>query len=285
MDEAQHYINKEEATWDGKIWSAAWYLQPSYPIVYNKEAFTAAGLDPETPPATWDEFLAACDAFAAHDMPLIGLGVKDTWGTGRFWMDSLVQQVEGVGQVLQAVTGETSFTDPPVCQLLRPLAGDGPPRLLPRRRGLARHVHRPATRAAGQGRAHLHHRLRAGLLRRGIGEENTGVYEDAGHRRRSVQGPARLDLADAGGDLVGERRPESHGRRFHHVPAHAGTTGRLLRGDRRAPVRRPLRPGADRGPAGAAALRLGHARTRRRSSRTTSRSTSGSTASTPPRCR
>ena len=112
MDEAAHYINKEEATWDGKIWSAAWYLQPSYPIVYNKEAFTAAGLDPEAPPQTWDEFLAACDAFAAQEMPLVGLGVKDTWGAGRFLLDSLAQQVTGVGEVLQAVTGETSFSDP-----------------------------------------------------------------------------------------------------------------------------------------------------------------------------
>ena len=112
MDEAEHYINKEEAIWDGKIWSAAWYLQPSYPIVYNKEAFTAAGLDPEAPPQTWDEFLAACDAFAAQDMPLVALGVKDTWGAGRFLLDSLAQQVTGVGEVLQAVTGETSFTDP-----------------------------------------------------------------------------------------------------------------------------------------------------------------------------
>jgi raffinose/stachyose/melibiose transport system substrate-binding protein len=112
MDEAEHYINKEEAIWDGKIWSAAWYLQPSYPIVYNKDAFTAAGLDPEAPPQTWDEFLAACDAFAAQDMPLVALGVKDTWGAGRFLLDSLAQQVTGVGEVLQAVTGETSFTDP-----------------------------------------------------------------------------------------------------------------------------------------------------------------------------
>jgi raffinose/stachyose/melibiose transport system substrate-binding protein len=112
MEEAEHYINKEEAIWDGKIWSAAWYLQPSYPIVYNKDAFTAAGLDPEAPPQTWDEFLAACDAFAAQDMPLVALGVKDTWGAGRFLLDSLAQQVTGVGEVLQAVTGETSFTDP-----------------------------------------------------------------------------------------------------------------------------------------------------------------------------
>ena len=112
MEEAANYINREEAEWDGKIWSAAWYLQPSYPIVYNKEAFAAAGLDPAAPPATWDEFLAACDAFAARDMALIGLGVKDTWGAGRFLLDSLAQQVTGVGEVLQAVTGETAFTDP-----------------------------------------------------------------------------------------------------------------------------------------------------------------------------
>ncbi|MFN8593346.1 MAG: extracellular solute-binding protein [Thermomicrobiales bacterium] len=113
MDEAAHYINNQEATWDGKIWSAAWYLQPSYPLVYNKEAFTAAGLDPESPPATWDDFLAACDAFQAKGMPLVGLGVKDTWGTGRFWMNSLVQQIDGVGQVLATVSGDTGFTEKP----------------------------------------------------------------------------------------------------------------------------------------------------------------------------
>ncbi len=112
MDEAAHYINGDEATFEGKIWSAAWYLQPSYPLVYNKAAFAEAGLDPENPPATWEEFLAAADAFAATGTPLIGFGAKDTWGAGRFLLDSLIQQVEGVGEVLQAVTGETSFTDP-----------------------------------------------------------------------------------------------------------------------------------------------------------------------------
>jgi len=112
MEEAEHYINKAEATWDGKIWSAAWYLQPSYPIVYSKEAFTAAGLDPEAPPQTWEEFLTACDAFKAADMPLVGFGAKDTWGAGRFLLDSVAQQVTGVGEVLQAVTGEASFADP-----------------------------------------------------------------------------------------------------------------------------------------------------------------------------
>ena len=111
MEEAEHYINKEEAIWDGKIWSAAWYLQPSYPIVYNKDAFTAPGstrrLRPRrgmssSPPAMP----------SPHRTCRWSHSVKDTWGAGRFLLDSLAQQVTGVGEVLQAVTGETSFTDP-----------------------------------------------------------------------------------------------------------------------------------------------------------------------------
>jgi raffinose/stachyose/melibiose transport system substrate-binding protein len=113
MEEASHYINKDEATFEDKIWSAAWYLQPSYPLVYNKAAMTEAGLDPENPPATWDDFLAACDAFAEQGMPFVGFGAKDTWGASRFWLNSLIQQIDGVGPVLQAVTGEASFTEEP----------------------------------------------------------------------------------------------------------------------------------------------------------------------------
>jgi len=113
MEEAANYINKDEATFEGKIWSAAWYLQPSYPLVYNKAMLKEAGIDPEAPPATWEEFLGACDAFAAKGMPFIGFGAKDTWGASRFWMNSLVQQIDGVGPVLQAVTGEASFTEEP----------------------------------------------------------------------------------------------------------------------------------------------------------------------------
>ena len=45
-------------------------------------------------------------------MPLDRAGGKDTWGTGRFWMDSLVQQ-ERDWTCLQAVTGEASFTEAP----------------------------------------------------------------------------------------------------------------------------------------------------------------------------
>jgi sn-glycerol 3-phosphate transport system substrate-binding protein len=45
----------------GQLWSLPW--NNSTPILYyNKDMFEAAGLDPETPPATWQELEAACEA-------------------------------------------------------------------------------------------------------------------------------------------------------------------------------------------------------------------------------
>ena len=41
---------------EGKTWGIP--FQRSTPVIYwNKEAFEAAGLDPETPPTTWDEMV------------------------------------------------------------------------------------------------------------------------------------------------------------------------------------------------------------------------------------
>src|SRR5690606_38299747 len=41
---------------DGQVWGIPW--QRSTPILYyNKGVFSEVGLDPETPPATWDELV------------------------------------------------------------------------------------------------------------------------------------------------------------------------------------------------------------------------------------
>jgi sn-glycerol 3-phosphate transport system substrate-binding protein len=46
-------------TINGKLWSSPW--NNSNPLLYyNKDLFKAAGLDPEKPPATWQEIDAAC---------------------------------------------------------------------------------------------------------------------------------------------------------------------------------------------------------------------------------
>jgi multiple sugar transport system substrate-binding protein len=54
-------------------------------MIYNKELFTEAGLDPEKPPATWDEFLAAAEKI--NNLPDREGGVK-TQGT-VFWNEAL----------------------------------------------------------------------------------------------------------------------------------------------------------------------------------------------------
>src|SRR5690606_10714792 len=45
----------------GETYSAPTFLQ-GFPIYFNKALFEEAGLDPETPPATWDELTSSCQA-------------------------------------------------------------------------------------------------------------------------------------------------------------------------------------------------------------------------------
>lgn len=44
--------------WDGKVWGIPLNNDVWQELYYNKDMFEAAGLDPEKPPADWDEFLA-----------------------------------------------------------------------------------------------------------------------------------------------------------------------------------------------------------------------------------
>ncbi|AEE95240.1 ABC transporter substrate-binding protein [Mahella australiensis] len=46
----------DEIKFDGKIWALPWDTD-TRPFYWNKDVFQKAGLDPETPPNTWDELL------------------------------------------------------------------------------------------------------------------------------------------------------------------------------------------------------------------------------------
>jgi multiple sugar transport system substrate-binding protein len=48
----------EYDTWDGKLWGIPYRIE-THAVIYNKAAFTAAGLDPEKPPQTWPELIDA----------------------------------------------------------------------------------------------------------------------------------------------------------------------------------------------------------------------------------
>jgi multiple sugar transport system substrate-binding protein len=45
-------------TWDGKLWGIPYRIE-THAVIFNKGDFTAAGLDPASPPETWDELVDA----------------------------------------------------------------------------------------------------------------------------------------------------------------------------------------------------------------------------------
>ena len=42
--ELAHYINAKEDTYEGKVWTAPWYVQPSFPVLYRKDVLAKAGV-------------------------------------------------------------------------------------------------------------------------------------------------------------------------------------------------------------------------------------------------
>lgn len=109
-DELTNYINAEsESGFQGKIWTAPWYVNPAFPVLVNTELLSSNGL---SVPQTWDELLTVCDALSAKGIPTLAGGVKDGWFGG--WLYSMlgVQSISSTQEVLDAVVGNASFTDP-----------------------------------------------------------------------------------------------------------------------------------------------------------------------------
>jgi multiple sugar transport system substrate-binding protein len=48
-------------TWNDQLWAIPYRIE-THAIIYNKADFVAAGLDPASPPQTWEEFTAAAQA-------------------------------------------------------------------------------------------------------------------------------------------------------------------------------------------------------------------------------
>jgi len=81
-------------------------------VFYNKELFQKAGLDPENPPVTWDDFLAAVKALKASGVAPIAVGEADRW-PGHFWWVYLATREGGQEAFLKAYNREGSFADEP----------------------------------------------------------------------------------------------------------------------------------------------------------------------------
>jgi multiple sugar transport system substrate-binding protein len=120
-EELAHYINNDEREYDGKIWGASWYLSDNA-IPYRKDVFAAAGLDPENPPKTWDEFLAACEKIKNAGYIPLAVGVKDGWLGGWIWQLLGKQNLDSHQDLLSAAIGKADAKDPKYTEWLYKLA-------------------------------------------------------------------------------------------------------------------------------------------------------------------
>ena len=99
---------------DGEYYGVPWSWG-AVGMFYNRALFEQAGLDPDNPPQTWTEFLAAVQALKDAGITPIAVGERDKW-PGHFWWVYLAIQLGGEQAFLDAYNRTGSFTDEPFVQ-------------------------------------------------------------------------------------------------------------------------------------------------------------------------
>ncbi len=92
----------------GKTWGIP-FQRSTIVMYYNKDAFREAGLDPEKPPATWDELVAAGKKLTKADGSQWGVMIPST-GYPYWMFGALTMQND---QVLMNGAGDTTYFDAP----------------------------------------------------------------------------------------------------------------------------------------------------------------------------
>jgi raffinose/stachyose/melibiose transport system substrate-binding protein len=88
---------------------------------YNKKLLAQAGLDPNKPPRTWDELLAACDAARRIGKAGIAAGQKEGYWTEWFVSSAAFQTCDPSEMISQLLSGQKKWTDPAVLDILKRL--------------------------------------------------------------------------------------------------------------------------------------------------------------------
>ena len=95
-------------TIDGEVVMVPHAADVANVLWYNEDIFADAGL---TPPTTWDELLATCDALNDEGVIPIASGNKDLWAAGN-WLAHLTSRVVGEDAYSAALAGEADFDTP-----------------------------------------------------------------------------------------------------------------------------------------------------------------------------
>src|SRR4051795_3694139 len=96
---------------DGKTYRLGWYALPMI-WIYNKDSYDKAGLNADSPPATWDELLAACEKLKGKGIAPVGGGIQDGYWGEWFFGHALAQNTDTAGEAIDLFTGARDFTDP-----------------------------------------------------------------------------------------------------------------------------------------------------------------------------
>ncbi len=83
----------------------------SIQIFYNKNLFEKAGLDPNNPPTTFEEFIEACRKLKTAGIQPFVSGFAEEWLVNVF-CQSFEWQVLGEEGIIKTIKGEIKYTDP-----------------------------------------------------------------------------------------------------------------------------------------------------------------------------
>ncbi|MER6581166.1 extracellular solute-binding protein [Nonomuraea sp. NPDC001023] len=100
---------------DGKIYAAPVTLQ-GHPIYYNKSLYQKAGLDPASPPKTWNDFVADCAAIKKAGAKCFALGNKEGIGI-QFFMSGLGPGILTPKEYDDWIAGKRDWSSPHVKEI------------------------------------------------------------------------------------------------------------------------------------------------------------------------
>src|SRR5207244_2733502 len=97
--------------YSGKQYGVGFY-SIGFGVAYNKSHFDKAGLNPDRPPKTWDQFMAACEKLKAKGYIPIGGGVKDGFFGEWYLVNSLTQNLDTPADALNLFIGNLDWRKP-----------------------------------------------------------------------------------------------------------------------------------------------------------------------------
>lgn len=101
-EEMSHWMGTDGVSMGGTTWAQPWYLQ-SIVLLYNKELFRSAGLDPEKTPENYEEFLTTCEELKQSNVvPFEIGGMKDGFGTPWIYSTIGVAGHDDVSEYVEA---------------------------------------------------------------------------------------------------------------------------------------------------------------------------------------